>query len=401
MRTRINADEGAWPLTDRIIYLDNAATSHPKPEPVYAAVIEALRAGGNPGRGGHRMALDAARRVMIAREAAARFFSAPDAGRVLFTASATDSLNLALKGLLRPGDHVITTAAEHNALRRPLTVLERAGVRVTRAPVSREGLVDPGILRAALRPNTRLIALAHASNVSGAVQPIEAIGAIARRAGVLLLVDAAQTGGVLPIAMTEVGIHLLAVPGHKGLMGPQGTGLLCVAPDVDLRPIREGGTGQQSEPAGQPAIFPEGFESGTLNVAGIVALAAGIAFLEAQRVETVRQREQQLTEALADGLRRLRGVTVYGPVDPRLRAAVVSFNIAGLDPAELEEELDEGYGVLGRAGLHCNPGAHAALGTQAQGGTMRFSPGFFTRDADVDSALAAVAEVAHRHALHA
>lgn len=377
-----------------MIYLDNAATSHPKPEAVYRAADAALRAGGSPGRGGHTLALAAGRQVMRAREAAARLFGLADAARAIFTASATDSLNLALKGLLRPGDHVITTRAEHNALRRPLAALEGQGIAVTWLPVDECGLLDPTLVRSALRPNTRLIATHHGSNVSGALQPIEALGEIARRAGVCLLVDAAQTAGIHPIHMGRMGIHLLAAAGHKGLLGPQGTGLLLVDASVDLQPIREGGTGAHSAQLAQPAVFPEGFESGTLNLPGIAGLAAGIAFVAEATPEQIRRREQELAGALLDGLRRLPGVKVYGPEHPEQRTGVVSLNIEGLDPGEVEELLDERFGVIGRAGLHCNPGAHEALGSLPLGGAMRLSPGYFTTARDIDQAIRGVAELA-------
>jgi cysteine desulfurase family protein len=374
--------------------LDNAATSHPKPEAVHLAVMAALQTGGNPGRGGHRLALAAGRQVLAAREALAALLGAPDPARVVFTSSCTDSLNLALKGLLRPGDHVITTAVEHNALRRPLAALEQQGVAVTWLPVGPAGLIDLIGLRAAIRPATKLIAVAHASNVSGIIQPIADIGEIAAQTAVYLLVDAAQTAGAVPLDMAAMGIHMLAAPGHKGLLGPQGTGILCVDPTVALRPIREGGTGSRSSEAAQPEIFPEGFESGTLNVPGIAGLAAGAAFLQAQGLEKVRRKEMALTGALADGLRSIPGVTVYGPDDPTLRSNAVTFGVAGVDPGEVEELLDDEYGILGRAGLHCNPGCHAWLGTLPAGGAMRLSPGFATTAREIDEAVRAVRAVA-------
>lgn len=377
------------------IYLDNAATSHPKPDAVAEAMFEALQAGGNAGRGGHRYALTAGRRIFTARQTIAQFFGAPDSSRVLFTASATDSLNLALKGLLKPGDHVITTEAEHNGLRRPLNALEKhGGVAQTKLQLPPDGLLDPAAVRAAIRPSTRLIAVAHASNVSGAIQPIDDLSEIARQAGILLLIDAAQTAGYRPIDMARQGIHLLAAPGHKGLFGPQGTGVLCVAPEVDLHPIREGGTGYNSTACEQPAIFPEGFESGTLNVPGIAGLAAGIAFLNRIGLDQICRREEALTGALLSGLRAIPGVTVYGPLDPARRAGLVSFNLAGLDPAEVEERLDEEFGIAGRAGLHCSPGAHHAIGSLPLGGAMRLSPGWFNTEDEIDEAVRAVASIA-------
>lgn len=375
-------------------YLDNAATSHPKPEPVYIAAEESLRAGGSPGRGGHRLALAAGRRVFCAREAVAALFGVPDASRVIFTASATDSLNLALKGLLRPGDHCITTMAEHNALRRPLAVLERDGIQVTWVPVHPDGRLDPAMVSQSVRPQTRLIAVAHGSNVTGALQPVADLAEIARRSGAFLLIDAAQTAGAYPIDVGRMGIHLLAAPGHKALLGPQGSGFLYADPSVPLRPIREGGTGTMSAELNQPAVFPEGFESGTLAVPAVAGLGAGAAWLLNKGVDAVWRRERELTDALIQGLRAVPGVTIYGPAAPAHRCACVSFNIAGADPAAVEEALDEQFDIIGRSGLHCNPGAHAAAGTLDMGGTMRLSPGIFTEASEIEAAIRAVASLA-------
>lgn len=383
------------PSAVRFIYLDNAATSHPKPEAVCLAADEALRTGGSPGRGGHRLALAAGRRVFSARGTLAALLGVRDASRVLFTASATESLNLAVKGLLRPGDHCITTAAEHNALRRPLIALERLGVQVTWLPVGADGLLDPGEVAGAVRPQTRLIALSHGSNVTGALQPVEDVAEIARRSGALLLLDAAQTAGAHPIDVEALGVHLLAAPGHKGLLGPQGSGLLYVHESVPLRPIREGGTGTMALDSEQPVIYPEGFESGTLALPAIAGLGAGAGFLLDLGVDAVRRKERELTGALVEGLRSIPGVTVYGPADGFRRCAVVSFNVSGLDPAELEELLDDEYGIIGRAGLHCNPGAHAALGTVEMGGAMRLSPGCYNTPAEIEAAVRAVATVSN------
>ncbi len=378
-----------------IIYLDNAATSHPKPSTVYQAVDEALRAGGNPGRGGHRLAVAAGRRVLGARLALAELFGVSDPGRLLFTANATDALNLAIKGLLRPGDHCITTTVEHNALRRPLAALARTGVEVTWLEPGPDGRLDPAAIQAALRPHTKMVALAHGSNVIGALQPLADVAEITRRAGVLLLLDAAQTAGSVPLQPEHDGIDLLATAGHKGLLGPQGTGVLYVRPGLVLRPLREGGTGGNSTPADMPDVWPEAFESGTANAPGLAGLAAGVNFLLQTGVAEVRRREVQLAGALLAGLRAIPGVTVYGPADPDQRTAVVSFTIAGQDPAEVEERLDDEYGILGRSGLHCNPGAHQLLGTFPDG-TMRLSPGFHSSEADVERAVQAVAAIARR-----
>lgn len=378
-----------------MIYLDHAATSHPKPETVYAAVAACLQEGGNPGRGGHRLSLAAARRIHAARTEAAGLFGVADSSRIVFTASATEAINLALKGLLNPGDHVVTSAAEHNAVVRPLRRLAETGVSVTRVPVGHDGLLDPAAVRAACTPATRMLVFAHASNVSGALQPLADLAEVARAVGALLLVDAAQTAGSRPIDVGRLGVHLLAAPGHKGLLGPQGTGLLYVDSSLALRPLKEGGTGGMAEQEIQPDLMPEGLESGTPNTPGLAGLAAGMAYVR-QNAAQITAHEQRLTEQLSAGLARIRGVTLYGPEDPSRRASVVSFNLAGTDAVAVSEALDDEFGVLGRAGLHCAPAAHCCLGSLAQGGAMRLSAGPFNTLAEIDAAVTAVAELARR-----
>lgn len=376
-----------------LVYLDHAATSHPKPGAVAEAMLGALAAGGNPGRGGHRMALAAGRLVLGARQAVAALLGA-DPARLIWTASATASLNLAIKGTLQPGDHVITTAVEHNALRRPLLAAAVRGVAVTWLPAGADGRVDPADVRGALRPETRMVALAHAGNVTGALQPVADLAEMCRRHGAWLLLDAAQTAGAVPLHMERDGVHLLAAPGHKALLGPAGTGLLAVADGVTLRPIQEGGTGTMALAEEQPAVFPEGFESGTLNLPGLAGLGAAAGLLLAEGVARIRQREQDLAGALATGLAAIPGVTVFGPADPSRRVGVVAIRVAGLDPGELEERLDQEYGVIARAGLHCNPGSHALLGTLEEGGAVRLSVGHSTTPGDIAAAVAAVRALA-------
>ncbi|MBO9371246.1 MAG: aminotransferase class V-fold PLP-dependent enzyme [Chloroflexi bacterium] len=381
-----------------MIYLDNAATSWPKPPQVLAAMAHFLtEVGANPGRSGHRLSVEAGRIVYAAREAVAELFHAPDPLQVVFGLNATEGLNLALRGLLRPGDHVVTSSMEHNSVMRPLRALEREGVPVTVVPCSPEGFLDPQAVLSALRPETRLVVLNHASNVTGTLLPVAEVGrALHRMGGPLLVVDAAQSGGAVPIDMQANGIDLLAFTGHKSLYGPTGTGGLIIGDRVPLeefRPLIRGGTGSRSEREEQPDFLPDMCESGTPNAVGLAGLEAGVRWVLERGVEAIRAHEVELTRRLLDGLREIPGVTVYGPDDARLRTAVVSFNIAGMEPSEVGMRLDEEYGIMCRVGLHCAPAAHRTIGT-FPAGTVRFALGAFTTREEVDAALWAVARLA-------
>ncbi|MDK9717714.1 MAG: aminotransferase class V-fold PLP-dependent enzyme, partial [Trichlorobacter sp.] len=366
------------------IYLDNAATSFPKPEQVYQAAMQALQqVGASPGRGSYGRALDASRLVLDTREAAAQLVNCADSSRIVFTSNATMALNLATIGTLQPGDHVVTSSMEHNSLLRPLFMLEKAGVELTIVSADPQGLVDPDQIRQALRKNTRMIAVAHVSNVTGGIQDIRQIAGIAQTAGVLMLLDAAQSAGTLPLDMQALGIDLLAAPGHKGLLGPQGTGFLAVAPGVQLRPIMAGGTGSSSDQDHQPDTFPEGFEAGTHNLSGIAGLGAGLGFLLETGVARVGQHEQQLAEHARQRLEGMAGCSLFGPINPEQRSGVVSLTIEGWDPAILAFYLDREYGIAVRAGLHCAPRAHRTIGSYPTG-TLRISPGWFNTLADVE-----------------
>lgn len=365
------------------IYLDNAATSHPKPESVYLAVMHAMRhIGASPGRGGHRRSLDASRLLFQAREAIASLLSIPDSSRIIFTHSATEALNLALQGVLLPGDHVVTTAMEHNSLLRPLYLLRQRGVDLTVVPAAGDGLVDPDAVRAALRPNTRMIAAGHVSNVCGAIQPVARLAAIARGAGALFLMDAAQSAGSLPIDVTGLGVDLLAAPGHKGLLGPQGTGFLYVAEGVGIRPLLAGGTGSSSSSEDQPDVLPEGFEAGTHNLPGIAGLLAGVEFVLAQGVEAIGRREREHVAEIARRLAALPALTIHGPSLPAQRSGLLSFTVEGMDASSLAFMLDQRFDIAVRAGLHCAPQAHRSLGTYPAG-TVRVSPGWFTTNDEI------------------
>ena len=383
-----------------MIYLDNAATSWPKPPGVVEAMAHFLeRVGANPGRSGHRLSVEAGRMVYGARELVATLFNLSDPLRVVFGANATEALNLAL-GYLRPGDHVITSSMEHNSVMRPLRALEAGNhsgaVELTVVPCSAEGFVRPDALEFALRPNTAMIVLNHASNVCGSLLPVRQAGIIARRTGSLLLVDAAQTAGAYPIDMEADQIDLLAFTGHKGLGGPMGTGGLVVGERVALdrlSPLMRGGTGSRSELEEQPGFLPDRFESGTANAVGLAGLAAGLRWVLDRGVGAIRQHEMALTQQLITGLGEIEGARVYGGLDAARQTATVSFNLPGLEPSEVGLRLDDEFQIMCRVGLHCAPAAHRTLGSFPNG-TVRFAPGAFITADQVDEALQAVRRIA-------
>lgn len=381
-----------------MIYLDHAATSYPKPREVLQAMQEFLeRAGGNPGRSGHRLSIAAGRVLYEAREAVAELFHVPDPLRVIFTSNATHALNLALYGLLQAGDRVVTTSMEHNAVMRPLRHLEARGTEVIVVPCASDGGVDLNAMGEALTQEARLVVVNHASNVVGTIAPLAELSALAHGAGALLLLDAAQTAGVLPIDMQAMGIDLLAFTGHKGLLGPPGTGGLVLGETVkpeEIEPLTRGGTGSRSEYEQQPDFLPDKFESGTPNGVGIAGLGAGIAWVMQHGVKTIREHEVELTRLLLEGLSTMRGVNLYGPLDPQRRTAVVSFTVEGRQVSEIGQRLDEEHGVLCRVGLHCAPAAHRTIGTFPKG-TVRFAPGVTTTPQEIEEALAALERVVY------
>ncbi|WP_221252542.1 aminotransferase class V-fold PLP-dependent enzyme [Desulfuromonas versatilis] len=376
------------------IYLDNAATTWPKPESVYREVDNTLRFGGaNPGRGGHQLALAASRLVFDAREAVAELFGVRNEDRVAFTSSATEAINVALFGILRPGDRVVTSSMEHNAVARPLRVLQDRGVQVIKVSADRRGFVDPAAIREACSEKTRMVVLSHCSNVTGTLQPIEAIGPWLRREGILFLVDAAQSAGIFSIDVEAMGIDLLAAPGHKGLLGPQGTGFLYAREGLNPVPLIYGGTGGNSQSDLPPEQMPERLESGTLNTPGLAGLKAGIDFIRKEGIAAIRARETELLEHLLCALRGIPEVELYGPLEPHLHGGAVSFNLAGRDPAEVGFLLDHEHGILCRVGLHCAPDAHRTIGTFPRG-TVRVSPGYFNTLDEIEHLVAAVAALA-------
>lgn len=385
------------------IYLDNAATSWPKPAVVYDAVDKYLRDNGAPaGRSAYAQAADVERVIAAARAAAARLIGASDAKQIIFTVNGTEALNLAIRGLLRPGDHAICTWADHNSVLRPLRQLEEHGqVEVTRVRCDAAGLVDPDDIRRALRPNTRLVTVLHASNVTGVIEPVAEIGRVARGHGARFLVDAAQSLGHVPLSVDETQADFLAAPGHKGLLGPLGTGLLYVRRGLEseLQSLRQGGTGTRSDEDRQPESLPDKFEAGNHNVPGLVGLSAALQWLEGHTVAAIRDHEQRLARRLCIGLREIPRVTLYGKPASGAEAdsryvGVVSLTIQGYDPQEAAALLDATFHVQVRAGLHCAPLMHRAIGAAELGGTVRFSLGAFNSDDDVDAAIHAVREVA-------
>lgn len=382
-----------------MIYLDNAATSWPKPEIVYQATDEFLRTkGGNPGRGSHSMALAARETVEETRMLVARLINA-EIERVIFTLNCTDSLNMGLKGLLKPGDHVITSSIEHNSVVRPLRKLERQGIKVTwLSPRSGDGFIMPNDIEEALTRETRLVVMTHASNVTGVIQPIEEYGEIAQRHNLIFMVDAAQTAGKYPIDVKAYNIDLLACSGHKGLFGPPGTGVLYIGERVDLDSLREGGTGSHSEVQEQPLELPYRYESGTVNSVGIAGLGAGLKFIFKEGMEKILAHEKSLTEQLVDGLARIPGITIYGAKERARQAPIISFNFKGYEPGEVGAILDQAFDIKARTGLHCAPAAHKTIGTYPLG-TIRLSPGYFNTAKEIEVTIQALEKIARMNAL--
>ena len=384
---------------NRTIYLDNAATSWPKPP----EMLEAMRLfndeiGANSGRSGHQRSVQSARIVYDTRQRLADLFNLSDPLRVVFTSNVTESINLSLYGLLKTGDHVITTSMEHNSVMRPLRYLETQGIELSVIRCSPTGELDPDDIRKSIKATSKLIVVNHASNVVGTIQPIREIGHIARENGLLMLVDAAQTAGAFAIDMGADFIDLLAFTGHKSLYGPMGTGGLLIGEQVDISlmdPLKRGGTGSHSEFENQPDFLPDKYESGTLNVIGLAGLHASLSWIDSFSVEAIRAHEIVLCKKLINGLHAIPGIKVFGPMEAALQTAVVSFTVEGFDNARVGELLDERYSTLCRTGLHCAPSAHKTLQTFPKG-TIRFSPGFFNTEEDIDSALSFLNEIIKR-----
>jgi cysteine desulfurase family protein len=377
-----------------IIYLDNAATSWPKPPSVWEAMERNMKeSAANPGRGSHEMAVKASRAVFEARKRLARLFRINNPNDIAFTMNTTHALNLAIQGLLKPGDHVIATSLEHNSVRRPLEALKRKiGIDVTYVLTDTKGMLKREAVEEAITGRTKLIAVTHSSNLLGTIIPISEIGEIARRRNIKLLVDSAQSAGVLPIDVEGMGIDLLAFPGHKGLMGPQGTGGLYIHPDMELEPLMHGGTGSKSEAPEQPDIRPDRYEAGTPNTVGLAGLSEGVNFVLKETTQAIHAKELQLTFELMEGLQRIPGITLLGPDLGEERTAIVSFLLDGVDPSELAFLLDQQFGIAVRSGFHCTPLGHETAGSY-ETGAVRASPGYFTQKSEIVSMIDAVTEI--------
>ena len=372
-----------------MIYLDNAATTRTKPPAVAQAVLEALSSYGNCGRGAHEGALSAARAVYQTREKLAALLGCPRADHVCFTQNSTQALNTAISGLLGPGDHILSTDLEHNSVLRPLYRLRAAGAAVDFVPADGQGRLDYDGFRRLLRPNTRAVVCTHASNLTGDVVDVDFVGRFAREHGLLFILDASQTAGVLPVGMAERHVDVVCFTGHKSLMGPQGTGGLCVREGLEIRPLAVGGTGVQSYSETQPAEYPARLEAGTLNGHGLAGLSAALDFLNETGSEAIHAREDALARRFYQAVRDLPGVRVHGDFDAPARAPIVTLNIGDWDSAQVSDELAERFGVATRPGAHCAPRLHRALGTEEQG-AVRFSWSYFNTAAETDAAAEAV-----------
>lgn len=377
-----------------MIYLDNAATTYPKPEEVYQAMLESMKEfGANPGRSGHKLALKAGRAIYETRELLSKLFNIENPMNIIFTSNATEGLNLGIKGILKSGDHVITTSMEHNSVLRPLKALENIGVETTIIQCDKTGMIDINDIEKNIRQNTKMIITTHASNVTGTLFPIDEISKIAHKNGLLYMVDAAQTAGVYDIDVKNMNIDILVFPGHKSLLGPQGTGGIYIREGIDVMQMKEGGTGSRSESLIQPEMLPDKFESGTPNTPGIVGLGAGIKFILKTGIDNIRKHEEELTECFIEELKKIDKVKIYGPCDVKKQAPVVSINLGKEDSSEVSYILDRVFNIAVRPGLHCAPLAHKTIGTFEQG-VVRFSIGYFNTHKDIEEAVKAVREIA-------
>ena len=376
-----------------MIYMDNAATTMQKPQQVIDAVAAAMCSMGNAGRGAHAVSLGAARTIYDAREKLACFFHAENPKQIAFTMNSTESLNIALKGVLNPGDHVITTMLEHNSVLRPLYELQEKGTELTILKSNPQGTLDYEDFEKAIKENTKAIVCTHGSNLTGNLVDVKRVGEIAKKHGVLFIVDASQTAGVFPIDVQEMGIDILCFTGHKGLLGPQGTGGIYVREGLTVRPLLCGGSGVQTYNKKHPSEMPTALEAGTLNGHGIAGLDAAVEYLMETGIDTIREREQDLMWRFYEGVKDIPGVKVYGDFSTRERCAIVTLNIGDYDSSEVSDELLMTYGISTRAGGHCAPLMHEALGTVEQG-AVRFSFSHYNTDEELNTAIQAVKEMA-------
>lgn len=379
-----------------MIYLDNAATSFPKPDSVYTEMEKCIRTYcANPGRGSHSMAVQSALAVMKTRESIAKLLNVSDYLNLCFTKNATEALNLSIYGCLSQGDHVITTCMEHNSVLRPLKTLEKYnGIKLTIVSGDELGRIDPVQIKKSVNKKTRLIVCTLSSNVNGIIMPVNEIGEIAQENGILFLVDASQGLGCIKIDLSNLNASMVAFPGHKGLMGPQGTGGLYVSPKVNLKPLMSGGTGSKSGMLFQPDIIPDKYESGTLNTPGIVGLGAGIEFIEKTGVDAIKTKKDVLIKRLHDGIAQNRHIKLYSSENNKENSGIVAFNIKDIDSSEISDSLDKNYGIACRSGLHCAPLAHNHFKTQ-NSGIVRLSVGYFNSINDIDKAILAINKIAY------
>lgn len=377
-----------------MIYLDNAATTYPKPESVYQAMDKCMREfGANPGRSGHKLSMEAGRVVLETRELLAELFNVRKSENIIFGLNITDALNTAIKGVANKGDHIITTSMEHNSVLRPLKQLENIGVETSIVQCSPTGELNIADLEKAIKSNTRIIVTTHASNVTGTKMPIKQIGEIAKKHNLIYIIDSAQTAGTHKIDADDINVDILTFTGHKGLMGPQGVGGFYIRDGVSLRQMREGGTGSMSESLLQPEILPDKYESGTPNTPGIAGLAAGLRFIKDIGIEKIRQHEEKLSSCFIEQVSEIGNVIVYGTKKMETSVPVISLNIVGKTSSEVSFILDNQYDIATRPGLHCAPLAHKTIGTLDRG-AVRFSFGYFNTMNEVDIAVKALKSIA-------
>lgn len=375
-------------------YFDNAATTFPKPEIVYTKVMEAMKDyGANPGRSGHKLALKINRGIYDTRMSLARLFNIGNPMNLIFTSNCTESLNLGIKGVLKPGDHVITTSMEHNSVLRPIRYLEKFGVESTIVKANCLGEINIDDIKSQIKSNTKLIVTTHISNLTGTIMPVKEIGDLAKESGILYLLDAAQSAGVYDIDVTTMNIDIIAFPGHKGLLGPQGTGGLYIREGLEIEEIFQGGTGSMSESLAQPDMSPDRYESGTPNGPGIIGLGAGVEYINTKGIDQIRKHEEELTKYFIEEVSKISGIKLYGPCDIRKQAAVVSLNIKDYDSSEIAYILDEQYDIMVRPGLHCAPLAHKTIGTLDQG-VVRFSFSPFNTLEEIEYGVKSLREIA-------
>lgn len=376
-----------------MIYLDNAATTYPKPKAVYEEVMRAMTEyGANPGRGSHAMAIEGARVIYETRELMAELFNLDDPMKVIFTSNATEALNQGIKGFLNPGDHVITTTMEHNSVLRPIKELEKYGVENTIVQCAKDGSIKAEDLEAEIRPNTKMVVTTHVSNLTGTIMPIEEIGNMCKSRNLLYMVDASQSAGVLGIDVKKFNIGLLAMPGHKGLLGPQGTGALLINCDDEIKHLKEGGTGSESSSIIQPNFYPDKLEAGTHNLPGIAGLNAGVKYILNKGTKLIYSHEKKLLDIFINELKKNDKIEIYGPKDINHRCGVVPINVKDVDSSEVAYKLDTEYNIAVRPGLHCAPLAHKTIGTEKIG-AVRFSVGPFNNEKDIQAAINALNEI--------